>query len=406
MKEKVTQYLQQTSLTITLSEIQAIRRKNITKTACRVYKDGKIGIAGCIGKADTNELYKQAESHLEYAIDYPVEPTKNSKLHTDIVDCKISDAELCVEVEKILKEITRLHPDFTVSHKVNINKFGFALENELGTDLSFSDRNVNVALLLRRKGSSDIMNTAFGVTVRSLDTERIIKACSDHIQAYSNMLPFPQEPLPLIIPADVVTPIFQRDLSAKLFGSNSSLFQKQMGQQIFNKDFSLRIENDPMENFCANFDMEGTITTDDVSDLIKNGVIIRPYSDKRTSMMYGYENTGCGSGVYDSVPSLGAPDVRVVAGNKTIKQLLNGQKGLLVILAGGGDVTPDGKYASPVQLAYLTDGEKLLGRVPEFTIKASIYDIFGKDFIGMSSDKLFEHNNERMLVTRMNIEQL
>ena len=153
-------------------------------------------------------------------------------------------------------------------------------------------------------------------------------------------------------------------------------------------------------------DVEGTITTDDVSDLIKNGVIIRPYSDKRTSMMYGYENTGCGSGVYDSVPSLGAPDVRVVAGNKTIKQLLNGQKGLLVILAGGGDVTPDGKYASPVQLAYLTDGEKLLGRVPEFTIKASIYDIFGKDFIGMSSDKLFEHNNERMLVTRMNIEQL
>ena len=80
--------------------------------------------------------------------------------------------------------------------------------------------------------------------------------------------------------------------------------------------------------------------------------------------------------------------------------------GLLVMFAGGGDFTPDGKYASPVQLAYLTDGEKLIGRVPEFTIKSSIYDIFGKNFIGMSCDRLYTNNNDRMLVTRMDIEQL
>ena len=55
MKEKFTHHFQQTSLTIVLSEIQAIRRKNTTRTACRVYKDGKIGIAGSIGKADTDE---------------------------------------------------------------------------------------------------------------------------------------------------------------------------------------------------------------------------------------------------------------------------------------------------------------------------------------------------------------
>lgn len=406
MREKITQHFQQTSLTITLSEIQAIRRKNTTRTGCRVYKDGKIGIAGCIGKADTEELYKKAESNLEYAIEYPVEPTKNSKSHTNIDICKISDAELCTEVEKVLKEITRLHPDFTVSHKVNINQLDVAMENELGTDLSFSDRNINTALLLRRKGSSDIMNTAFGVTTRDFDPERIIEACSAHIQAYSNMLPFPKEPLPLILQDNVVTPIFQRDLSAKLMGTNSSLFQKQMGQQVFNKNFSLKIENDPMETFAPTFDMEGIITPENLSYLIKDGILLRPYSDKRTSMMYGYENTGCGDGAYDSVPTLGSADARVVAGNKTLKELLNGQMGLLVMFAGGGDVTPDGKYASPVQLAYLTDGEKLFGRVPEFTIKASIYDIFGKDFIGMSSDKLFAHNNERMLVTRMNIEQL
>ena len=406
MKEKLTQHFQQTSLTITLSEIQAIRKKNTSRTACRVYKDGKIGIAGCIGKADINDLFKKAEHNLEYSIDYPVEPTQNTKSNISIDSCSISDAELCTEVEKVLKEVTRLHPDFTISHKVNLNKFKIALENELGMNLSFSDKNINVALLLRKKGSSDIMNTAFGITTRSFDTEKIIKACSEHITAYSTMLPFPKEPLPLILQDNVVTPIFQRDLSAKLMGTGSSLFQKQLGQQVFNPSFNLKIENDPMETFGPNFDMEGVITPESLSYLVKDGVILRPYSDKRTSMMYGFENTGCGEGAYDGVPTLGACGARIVSGNKTLKELLNGQMGLLVMFAGGGDFTPDGKYASPVQLAYLTDGEKLIGRVPEFTIKASIYDIFGKDFIGMSSNKLFVHNDERMLVTKMNVEQL
>ena len=406
MKEKFTQHFQQTSLTIVLSEIQAIRRKNTARTACRVYKDGKIVISGSIGNADTNELYTKAEQNLEYQIDYPVEPTKNVKSHCKIDDCKITDGELCNEVDKILKELTRLHPDFTVSHKVNLNEVEVKMENELGMDLSFYDRNVNVAMLLRQKGSSDIMNTAFGVITRKLEPEKIIKASSELITAYSTMLPFPKEPLPLILQDGIVTPIFLRDLSAKLMGTGSSLFQKQMGQEVFAKNFSLKIDNDPVETFSPTFDMEGVITPENLTYLVKDGVILRPFSDKRTSMMYGYENTGCAEGAYDGVPTLGAPNVRIEAGQKTLKELLNGQMGLLVMFAGGGDFTPDGKYASPVQLAYLTDGEKLLGRVPEFTIKASIYDIFGKDFIGMSCDKLYANNNERMLVTRMDIEQL
>lgn len=406
MKEKITQRFKQTSLTIQLSEIQAIRRKNTSRTACRVYRDGKIGIAGCIGKADTEELFQKAENNLQYKIDYPVEPTKNIKNDTNITLCNIDDATLCTEVNKVLTELTRRHPDYTVSHKVNLNQYQVNMENELGMDLSYSDKNINIAMLLRRKGSSDIMNTAFGVTSRSFETQKVIEACSEHILAYSEMLPFPKEPLPLILQDNILTPIFMRDLSAKLMGTGSSLFQKQIGQQVFSKDFSLKIDNDPMETFAPTFDMEGVITPENLSCLIKDGVILRPYSDKRTSMMYGYENTGCAEGGYDSVPTLGAANVRVVAGSKTIKELLNGQMGILVMFAGGGDFTPDGQYASPVQLAYLTDGEKLLGRLPEFTIKSSIYDIFGKNFIGMSKDRLYTVNDERLLVTRMDIEQL
>ena len=72
----------------------------------------------------------------------------------------------------------------------------------------------------------------------------------------------------------------------------------------------------------------------------------------------------------------------------------------------GGDFTPDGNFATPVQLSYLTDGEKLLGRLPKFVIKSSVYDIFGKDFIGMSKDKLYLRGNHNIFVTRMDIKSL
>lgn len=75
-------------------------------------------------------------------------------------------------------------------------------------------------------------------------------------------------------------------------------------------------------------------------------------------------------------------------------------------IASGGDFTPDGLYATPVQVAYLTDGEKLIGRLPELTIKGSVKDYFGKNFIGVSKDKCIYADNERMAVVNMEINKL
>ena len=234
----------------------------------------------------------------------------------------------------------------------------------------------------------------------------MIEACSELMTAHSKLLTLPKEPLPLILDDYVVTQKFNTDLKADVLGTGSSLFQHQLGKEIFSKNFSLKINNDPLETHNVNFDMEGVITPENLSCLIKDGVIIRPYSDKRTSKLYGYENTGCAQGEFDSVPTLERANLVIQPGEKTIKELLNGQMGILIYLAAGGGFTPDGNYATPVLLSYLTDGKKLLGRLPKFVIKSSVYDIFGKDFIGMSKDKLYLRGDHSMLVTRMDIKPL
>ena len=414
MKEIFTSNYQEMSLSIVSSEIKAIRRNNITYTGCRLYKDGKIGVAGSIGNIDINELFAKAERKLKFQIDYPVEPTKNVENHYKNESCKITDKEFYNEIEKIIKEIVRLHPDFVISNKASLIETYKRLRNEVGMNLSHFDRYINIEIYLKQKGSPDVVNMEFLINTRELESDKIIKATSELISAYTNILPFPKEPLPLILRDNIypnpILSIFQTNLNAEVVGTGTSLFQNQFGKEVFSKDFSLKLRKiNPEENFTPVFDMEGIITPEKLSYLIKDGVILRPYSDKRTSILYGYENTGCAEGSYSSVPNLymgRGTNSEIEKGNKTIKELLNGQMGILLSIVSGGDYTPDGNYATPVQLAYLTDGEKLLGRLPNFTIKGSVYDIFGKDFIGMSSDKLYTNSNRRMLVTKMNIEPL
>ena len=49
-----------------------------------------------------------------------------------------------------------------------------------------------------------------------------------------------------------------------------------------------------------------------------------------------------------------------------MKELLNGRLSVVPVRYSGGGFNEKGEYVMPVQMAYLCDGEKFLGRLPEF----------------------------------------
>ena len=406
MREQVIQTVKQTSLSIIQNEIQAVRRKNIKKTGCRVIKGGKIGVAGGMGDVDCEKLYERAQQGLTYGIDYDVPASINFTHSTQLASLKISDTELCNRISVLLKNLKTKHPEFAISNKVNLNHVSLRLSNDQGLALEHADAYLSLSFLLKKADSTGIMDSFFGLVDRQLDENKVADSVSGIIEAYNNLLPLPTADLPVIIGQGTLTRLFQRDLNGKIVGNQSSLLQKQFGEQIFSPDFSMMIANDPIETFGPAFDMEGTVTPDHLKWLIKDGVLLRPYTDKKTAARYNFANTGCADGNYDSVPSLGGANIEIAPAGKTLAELLNGQPGLLIQMASGGDFTPDGNFASPVQVAFLTDGCKLLGRVPEFTVSGSLFDFFGPDFIGVSSDKIFINGNERLLVTKLAVSKL
>ncbi len=405
MKEKLVSRVIQTSLSGKLGKIESIRKKNILRTGCRVYKDGKIGIAGALGQVNEDELFAKAEGCLKYAIPYNAEPTGNLKKEFDMARFSIQDKELLQKTEEILEALGQSHPDFLCTPKAVLNQREFKISNEIGLDLSYKDSYLDFSILFKEKTSNGILDAYIGLAERSFEPEKILQASRETLDAYTNKVEL-DTTLPVIISQDTVNRVFYRDLNGKLVGNKASLLADKIGMEAFNKNVSLKLETDPEETLYRPFDAEGTIVSEELSFLIKDGKILRPFTDKQTAKKFDYENTGCGESSYDGVPSLSARPLTLVPSNKSLKELLNGQKGIYIGIASGGDFTPDGTYASPVQVAMIFDGEKLVGRIPEITIKGSIFDIYGKNFVGLSSDKHLFAGNERLLVTKMAIEKL
>ena len=87
--------------------------------------------------------------------------------------------------------------------------------------------------------------------------------------------------------------------------------------------------------------------------------------------------------------------------NQTLEEILGEEDGIYVSVMGGGDYTSEGNYASPVQTAFLYRKGKLAGRLPELNISGNVYEIFGKGYMGISSDKPLEGMHK--MVARMRV---
>ena len=66
-------------------------------------------------------------------------------------------------------------------------------------------------------------------------------------------------------------------------------------------------------------------------------------------------------------------------------------------------MTPSGDLGLPVMLAYVYENGLLLGTLPEFSLSGNIFDVLGKDFIGVAKNDAFSFMDETLIVARMKI---
>ena len=403
-REVYSEHSKRTTLSVANNRISAVQKANTVKTGLRLYEDGCIGIAGAIGAYDENRLAGHAKQMLKFKIPYNCRPASDVSETVDLSGSfTLSEEDFVRSSEALLEKLARRYPRFAFSHKITYEEFETRLQNDRGANLVCRDKWVQAELLIKHKKSKSVMDSVGVDVMRGSDINGMFKAISETCACYEEQVSAPEGKMPVVFLLDNSVLNKFADLNGRAMGTGASLFAGKIGQKLFAEHFSLSVERKPREQYQCFFDAEGTVLPDGRFPLIENGVLQSPYSSKKIAAEYGYAVTGSAAGEYDSVPDTSYEGVRVQSSGKTIKELLGGRKAVYVVFASGGDYTSQGEYASPVQSAFLFDGSSLLGRLPQISISSNIYDMFGKDFIGSSSDGNSPHIPLKYLAMEMDV---
>jgi PmbA protein len=381
IRELYQQTLREISLNVTSGEIDSLRKKNITKSGCRVYDSGYLGIAGILGQPD-EKTWAQAKANLTRKIPCPwgAETGKQRKVS---YGGQMEPEAFLAEVEKLLAALLQAYPQFIFSNKLNWVTEETSLRNDMGLDYFCQNSYAEVGILVRAQESANIFDTVIGGTYQNFVAENVLKEASEILEAHLHPISLPEgEKAAVIAGIDLFDRAWSEGLHTQKLARNASPFSGKLGKQLFSQDFTLQVNRSNTSDYkFPFFDAEGTTLEGDAISLIENGVLLRGYSDKKSAEEHGVALTASAAGNYDDVPSLSAAALDVKPTGKTIDEILNGRPALY-IMPSGGDVTPDGSFATPVQIAYLYQNGHFLGRLPEFSLRGNLYELFGKDYLG------------------------
>lgn len=383
-KEFVTVHEKQTTARVLNTKISAVRVKDIVKKGARVYKEGKIGVGGAVGQVSDDVILQQAEKDLDTNISYPYNLQSDMIMYKDLSERSFEKEEFLETAESILKNLRENFGDFDFSESISTTQRLVSIKNSKGLDLIYKDEYFSVELVLKENKSSNLFDGYIAYRGRRFDPEEFWKFNNSYLGAYKEEAKLPEgDKIPVVTMELPPLNIFlNKSLNGESYANKASIFSEKIGKEIFNKKVTVEQSRDPQKNFVPFFDMEGVVLKNYSTPLIKDGVLANVYTDKRTADKYKLAHTGGAAGSYDDIPTLGFVPLRFNTDTGNLKEALGGKPGIFVVVSSGGDFTSDGNFAAPVQLSFLFDGEKIIGKLPEFTMRSHLYKMLGEDYIG------------------------
>ena len=192
----------------------------------------------------------------------------------------------------------------------------------------------------------------------------------------------PKEKLPVLFAGSCLSGKLEGLLDVQKLESGASLFSGKMGEKLFSGALTLQVDRRP-ESWLPFFDAEGSVLEGDTLPLIENGVLVRGAADRAQAARYGCMATAAAGGAYDAAPCRSASEGCLrIAQTHSYAELLGDRSFILIDVASGGDMTPAGDFATPVQTAYLCRDGLPVGRLPEFSFRGSVFDLLGGGFLG------------------------
>ncbi len=366
------------------NEIVSFNKSEKTRTSFRVYDKGFVGVHYQLGKMSDKEGYEKAQKNLELQRQYPFELESGVRT-MDLTEELLTDEQLMKVAKRELAYLKKAHPDFTYSAYFYTNSYFEQQKNSAGMDYQVRDGHNGVGVSFKHKDSKDLDDGSFSFNVRKgFSSSKFRRIADNYLSNFTNMVELPDE-LIIMLPEWHLNGKLNDSLNAEKIALGTSLLSGKIGEKVFSENLTVCHDVSKKSLWMDTFwDADGIVPKNDKLCFIKNGKLLRGYADKRIAAKYGVECTGSANHVYGDIPENGWVKLKITPMKKTPKEILNGRLAVLPVQFTGGGFNDAGDYAVPVQMSYLTDGEKILGRLPQFTMRSNMFDMFGKDFIGVS----------------------
>ncbi len=389
-KELLKETQHSVALNVTAGQIDSYRELEKTTGTVRVYENGCIGVAGCLGEPDEEALTAQAKEALSFGIPYPCRLEGAAEI-TELHDREIIPVQdLIPTMKDFLERLGALCPRMALSNKIRLVHGTTEYRNSLGRRLLSSGGYLSIELLGQNRGSGNLFDMVFSWQGEHFDPEMILAEFKRQYDAFYTPADIEAGRLPVVaMPQDLFGTALQHFIG-DLYAAGASLLSGRLGEKVFSGKLSFCDDMNPDTSFETSFfDAEGCVGKDYRPILVENGVLTGLLTTKKTAGQYGLPNSGTANAPYDGVPSVGFHSFFLTKTAETLKELVPG-KAVLMFLASGGDMTPDGHFVTPAQLAFLLEDGKLAGRLPEISVGGDFFDMLGKDYIGTVYDWPFK----------------
>ncbi|MDY4186998.1 MAG: metallopeptidase TldD-related protein [Candidatus Borkfalkiaceae bacterium] len=399
------------TVNLTDGKVDSFRQVDETRKTVRVYASGNIAVAGGLGDdVDLKELEKTAKETLEQggeSIPYVCELNKNVK---SVIKDKpaISAEKFLPAAKRLAAKVAKACPEFLVNGKIQTETVEKTYANTKGSDLKFKNSDFSFTFILKDRNSSNIMDAAYGSNARYYGKSVEDKIVRDMVVLrdafFGKKVTLKDGEYPFIFSTYDVLGHLIKDFVAEMYVSNGSLLSGKLGQKVFNENLSVYVDKNLATNHTASFfDAEGEIAPDYRPKLIENGVLKGLLANKNTAKMFGLPLIKSAAAAYDGVPQVGLEGLYLKSTAPDLKAILGKKRAILIDTTSGGDVTPDGKMGLPVQLAFLVENGKIVSRVTDFHLSANVFDLLGKDLLGVTDKGVYEMPSLPFIVAKANL---
>jgi PmbA protein len=378
------------------NQIQSFRSKNIIQKSVRVFDEkNKIFALGCAtGNVPDSDLEAKATELLSLKLPFDYELEKDLK--ADFTMDKLSVNDLEAFTEKVLHDLKDYQSNYVISGASGITEEITHIKNSQDLDLRCAGKSIYIYTNLKQKGSSNIMDIGtglYGFDITDRKYQSYLKDTEFMAKAYlSENVNLENKTYKILCPPNMLLDKFSNDINGIEYEEKSSLLAGKQFEQIFNEKVNIVECRITHENGCLYmpFDGEGIVGVYD-KPIVENGVLKTILYNKKNAKKYGKKSTGNGFRNYNGNAYIGCSFLKFIGDFAKCSDVINGEYVILPIMAEGGDFLPNGNYSQPVQLAFVFQNGKFIGKAPQMSITGNYLDGFNQDLRAFCKNDMWEN---------------